>query len=115
MRRAVYIALGLLATIVVPLLAAFGIAQTGFGKRQILALLESEVSTPPARLQATALEGLVPFDMQIVGLRLSDQQGVWLEADRAAVRWSPAALLGKTLRIDALGADRIVVHRVPVS
>jgi len=61
--------------VIVLLLAAFGIAQTGFGKRQVLALLESEVSDPPTHLEATALEGVVPFNMQLVGLRLSDRQG----------------------------------------
>ncbi len=115
MRRAGFILLGIVAALLVLLLAVFGIAQTGFGKRQILALLESEVADPPARLQASALEGLVPFDMRLVGLRLSDRQGVWLEADRAALDWSPMALLGKTLRIDALDIDRLVVHRAPVS
>ncbi|MES1151008.1 MAG: translocation/assembly module TamB domain-containing protein [Dongia sp.] len=115
MRRALCILLGLLAVLVILLLAVFGVAQTGFGKRQILARLESAVADPPARLQAAALEGLVPFDMQLVGVSLSDQQGVWLEADRAAITWSPMALFGKTLRIDALDVDRLAVHRSPVS
>jgi translocation and assembly module TamB len=115
MRRTRYTLLGLLGGVIVLLAAVFVLAQTGFGKGQILALLESEVADPPARLQATALEGFVPFDMQLVGVKLSDQQGVWLEADRVALSWSPSALFGKTLRIDALSIDRLAVTRAPVS
>ncbi|HVT51252.1 MAG TPA: hypothetical protein VHE77_06780, partial [Dongiaceae bacterium] len=115
MRRVGYILLGVLGTVIVLLAGAFALAQTETGKAWILAQLESAVSDPPARLQAQAIEGLVPFDMQLVGLRLSDQQGVWLEADRVALAWLPSALFGKTLRIDGIDADRLAVHRAPVS
>jgi translocation and assembly module TamB len=115
MRGAGKILLWLLAALIVLLLAVFGMAQTGFGKRQILALLESNVSDAPARLQASALEGLVPFDMRLVDVSLSDDKGIWLQADRLALTWSPTALLGKRLRIDDLSADKLAVLRAPVS
>jgi translocation and assembly module TamB len=102
-------------TLIVLVLAVFGIAQSGFGKHVILAQLESNVSDPPARLHASALEGLVPFDMQLVDVSLSDEKGIWLQADRLALSWSPTALLGKRLRIDDLTAGRIAVLRTPVS
>ena len=96
MRRAWKIILGILGTLVVLVLVAFGLMQTGFGKRQILALIEDQLSDPPAKLEAQALEGFVPFDMTVVGVKLSDAQGVWLEADRLSLAWSPSA--SSTLR-----------------
>jgi translocation and assembly module TamB len=115
MRRAVKIALAVLAGLVVLVLIAFGLIQTDYGRRQILALIEDQLSEPPARLQAEALEGFVPFDMSLVGAKLSDAQGVWLEADRLSLAWSPWALLGRKLAIQDLAADRIAVLRSPIS
>jgi translocation and assembly module TamB len=115
MRRAGKIALVILGSLVVLLLIAFGLLQTDFGRRQILALIEDQLADPPARLQAQALEGFVPFDITLVGAKLSDAQGVWLEADRLSLAWSPLALLGGKLAIENLGADRIAVLRTPVS
>jgi translocation and assembly module TamB len=115
MRRAVKIALGILGTVILLLLVAFGLMQTGFGKRQILAVIEGQLSASPVRLQAEALEGFVPFDMTLVGARLSDTQGVWLEADRLSLAWSPSALLRRKVSVGNLEADRIAVLRAPVS
>jgi translocation and assembly module TamB len=115
MRRAGKIFLGILGGLVLLMLIAFGLMQTDFGRRQILAILEDQLSEPPARLQAQALEGFVPFDMTLVGAKLSDAQGVWLESDRLSLVWSPMALLGRTVKVETLTADRIAVLRSPVS
>jgi len=115
MRRAGKITLGILGGLLLLVLVAFALMQTGFGKRQILALVEDHLSEPPAKLEADSLEGLVPFDMVLVGTKLSDAQGVWLEADRLALAWSPSALLGRKLSVRDLSADRIAVLRAPIS
>jgi translocation and assembly module TamB len=115
MRRAWKITLGIVAALLLLMLVAFGLTQTGFGKRQILALIEDQLSEPPARLEAQAIEGFVPFDMTLVGARLSDAEGVWLEADRLSLAWSPSALLGGTVSIETIGADRLAVLRAPIS
>ncbi|WP_395014884.1 translocation/assembly module TamB domain-containing protein [Dongia sp.] len=115
MRRALKILLGILGTLVVLLLIAFGLMQTGFGKRQILAFIEAQLSEPPAKLEAQALEGFVPFDMTLIGAKLSDASGIWLEVDRLSLAWSPSALLRGTASVEALTADRIALLRSPVS
>jgi translocation and assembly module TamB len=115
MRRALKVTLGILGLLLALILIGFGLLQTGFGKHQLLALIEAQLAEPPARLQAEALEGLVPFDMTLVGAKLSDENGVWLEADRLALAWSPVALLGGRVAIDQLAADRLAVLRPPVS
>jgi len=115
MRRAVKIALAIVAGLVLLLLLGFGLAQTGYGKREILSLIEDQLADPPAHLEAQALEGFVPFDMTLIGAKLSDAQGVWLEADRLSLSWSPAALLNRRVAIRNLSADRIAVLRAPVT
>jgi translocation and assembly module TamB len=113
MRRAGFIAAGLLALLAVTLLAAFGWVQTTLGKRQILALIERQVADPPARLHVDRLDGLVPFDMQLTGVTLSDAKGVWFAADHLSLSWSPLALLGRHVRIRDISADRLVLARLP--
>ena len=115
MRRALFILLGIVVTLVVLIVIAFGLLQTGFGKRQLLAVLEDQLADPPAKLQAVALEGFVPFDMTLAGATLSDEKGAWLTSDRVHLSWSPSALLGGTLAIGDLHADRLVVERSPQS
>jgi translocation and assembly module TamB len=53
--------------------------------------------------------------MTLVGAKLSDAKGTWLEADRLSLVWSPSALLGGAASIDNLAADRIAVLRSPIS
>jgi translocation and assembly module TamB len=115
MRRAGRIALAIVASLVLLVLLGFGLLQTDFGRGQILALIEDQVSDPPARLQAQALEGFVPFDMTLVSAKLLDAKGVWLEADRVSLAWSPSSLLGGTVAIRNIAADRIAVLRSPIS
>jgi translocation and assembly module TamB len=47
-------------------------------------------------------------------LTLSDKDGVWAEARDVRVRWSPLALLGGAVEIDAIDAARLHVLRRPV-
>ncbi|HVO03381.1 MAG TPA: hypothetical protein VMT54_14340, partial [Candidatus Cybelea sp.] len=114
-KRAGKIALGILAALPIVLLVAFGLAQTEFGKRQILAIAERSLSDTPMKLQAQALEGFLPFRIRLVGVSLSDAQGPWLTADHLALDWSPAALLARRVAISELSADRIVLARPPLS
>ena len=56
----------------------------------------------------------MPFDVSVDRIALGDARGPWLTIDRAALAWSPTALLHGQLRIDALTADTITVLRQPV-
>jgi translocation and assembly module TamB len=115
MRRAGFILLGLLVLVLVVLAGAFGWAQTGPGKRQILALIEQQVADPPARLHVDRLEGLVPFDMQLTGVTLADAKGVWFTADHLSLSWSASALLGGIVRVNDISSDHMVLSRLPES
>ncbi|WP_286799778.1 translocation/assembly module TamB domain-containing protein [Oceanicaulis sp. UBA2681] len=59
------------------------------------------------------LQGDVLSDFSVEQLTLSDEQGVWLEADNVRVGWRARSLLGPTVAIEAVEADRIVMHRRP--
>ncbi|TRO97233.1 hypothetical protein FKB34_01110 [Glycocaulis profundi] len=56
-----------------------------------------------------------PLDRLTVGrLSLSDEEGVWLEAEELVIDWRPRDLLARTVTLDELSARRIAVERAPV-
>lgn len=64
-------------------------------------------------VQLTGLQGDVLSDFSVEQLTLSDAQGVWLEAGNVRVAWRARSLLGPAVAIEAVEADRILVHRRP--
>ncbi len=79
----------------------------------------SEISGQQAgSLGTIGIKGLTgdPFGTASVeSITLSDPDGIWLEADTVILDWSPASLLGRTVRINAVTAKRLKIHRRPVS
>ncbi len=60
------------------------------------------------------LEGDIWSRFRIAHLAISDQDGVWLEIDGLSVDWKPSRLAIGRLRINAVRADAIAVHRQPI-
>jgi len=113
MRRAAKIALWTVAGLAGVIAAGFAFLQTGAGKGWIAATLTQSLSTPASSITVGTIQGLVPFDIKIDRIALGDGDGAWLTIGRAALAWSPTALLRGRLRIDALTADTITVLRQP--
>ncbi|MGG5808525.1 translocation/assembly module TamB domain-containing protein [Falsiroseomonas sp. CW058] len=103
----------LLALVALPLLALGGglIWANSEGGRAALARLAA------AQVPGLALEGLegpLPGRLGIARLTLRDEAGVWLEVEGARLAWDPRALLRRELRVEALTARRVAVHRAPL-
>ena len=93
----------------------FAVLQTGYARDQLRQQIQDATAGSSTEVHLDAIEGLVPFDMQLVGLRLSDRDGVWATADRVSLSWSPSALLAGRLQVDALTAGTIDVARAPAA
>jgi len=113
MRRAGKIALRTLGGMAGVVAVGFGFLQTGAGKSWIASTLTESLSTPGSVITVGSIDGLVPFDMRIAKITLGDAGGPWLTVDKAALAWSPSALLRGRLRIDALTAESIDILRRP--
>ena len=115
--RALRIILVLLAVVIgLPLalvVIVFAAAQTGPGKRLIADQAGSLASTPEMQVSVGAIEGVVPFDMTVRDVAVSDPAGKMVTIDWARLAWSPAALLRRTLRVDAVEAGTVTVDRLP--
>ena len=114
MRRTRKIALWSVGGLVGVTVAALGLLQTGVGKGWLASTLTKSLSSPTSSIAVGTIEGLVPFDMHVASISLGDSGGAWLTIDKAALAWSPTALLRGRLRIDALTAKAIDVLRQPI-
>lgn len=99
--------------LVTALAAAFGFVQTGFAKSQLESMLERSLATEGGRAEVSGLSGLLPFAVRLEQLRLADDEGVWLEVDRARLDLAPGSLLAGRIDIREIGAERVALHRVP--
>ena len=116
MLRKLAITLGVLLGLVLLLVAgAFGLAQTRFGQDRLAALIARQLGTPGQPADVEGLSGFLPFDMRLALLRLRDSQGVWLEVEDASLRMRATALLHGAVEIEAIGARRVALDRLPPS
>ncbi len=114
MRRILLLLLALV--IGVPLVAvggAFAWLQTESGQGRLAQLIEQAASSETTMVEIGALDGTVPFDMVLRDVTVADPEGVWLALDRARLAWTPAALLDRTARIEAIALGRVALERLP--
>ena len=98
---------------VLALAAAFGALQTGPGRAWLADLIETAASSDDQQIAIGSIEGLVPFDIVVRDLSVADRSGTWLTVDRAALAWSPAALLTGELYVDKVDLGTVAVARQP--
>ncbi|MGH8563981.1 MAG: hypothetical protein ACREXW_07765 [Gammaproteobacteria bacterium] len=106
--------MALVLLILATLAGAFGLLQTGWGKREIASLASGALSGEGKTAEITGIEGLLPFDMRVDRVRLGDP-GHWLEIDGARFHLVPSALLRLKVEITMVGAERVALNRLPPS
>jgi translocation and assembly module TamB len=114
-RIAIYAALSVIGVLLALVAGLFAVLQTGYARDQLRQQIANATAGSSTAVDFDAIEGLLPFDMQLVGLRLSDRDGTWLTADRVSLSWSPSALLAGRVQVDALTAGTIAVARAPAA
>ena len=65
------------------------------------------------RLKIEGLGGDVLRDFTVRRLTVSDEHGVWLQADAVVIRWDYGALLHRRLQVSSLHAQMVTVIRRP--
>ncbi len=107
--------LALALLILATLAGAFGVLQTGWGRREIASLASGALSGEGKTAEIAGIEGFLPFDMRVDRVRLGDPQGHWLEIDGARFHLVPSALLRLKVEISTVGAKRLALNRLPPS
>jgi translocation and assembly module TamB len=91
----------------------FFMAQTHWGKRQIASLVASGLSKPGTSVFIGKLEGLIPFEVKLDRLSVSDGEGQWLIIEGFHLHWLLSSLFHGRLHVVELSADAVRLDRLP--
>ncbi|HYM04378.1 MAG TPA: hypothetical protein VET85_15600, partial [Stellaceae bacterium] len=103
---------GALATPALVLAVVFGAAQTRPGKAWLAQELGALLSDPAERVTIDRITGLVPFDVTIGRIEVTDRQGPRVVIDDAVLEIEPVQLLAARLTGQVM-ARRIAIERPP--
>ncbi len=108
-----WIAVAMCAVLVLGVLAVV-FFQTPPGKRIIAEQLSARLDVHPrVHIQMRDLRGWLPFDIRVGEITLTDEEGVWLTAEDAAVRWRGLPLLEGRIHGEAVTVGQVTWHRIP--
>ncbi len=111
-RRMLQVGLALLTIIVLLIVALRLLAMSGAGRGFVEAQIENAAPAGQS-IEITGLSGDLLGRFTMASLSVSDQKGVWLQAENIEARWTPLALVSRHARLDLLSADTIRVLRRP--
>ncbi|MFO7774394.1 MAG: hypothetical protein R6W89_01215, partial [Candidatus Hydrogenedentota bacterium] len=88
--------------------------QTPPAKRIIAEQLSARLDVHPrVHIRLGDIRGWLPFDIRVGEITLSDEEGVWLTAEDAAVRWRGLPLLEGRIHGSAVTVGQVTWHRIP--
>lgn len=94
----------------------FALAQTGPAKARVAKALAWAVSQEPdARVEVGTISGLLPFDLHVDRVRVSDSAGDWLVLEDITLKWSLLSLLRGRAHVNELTARLADLRRLPLS
>jgi translocation and assembly module TamB len=76
-------------------------------KDWLTSFVQDRLSTPERQIRLSNIEGALGSDVSIREITISDQEGVWLRINNAALNWNQAALFMGRLEVRSLTADSI--------
>jgi translocation and assembly module TamB len=116
MRRALKISawtLGSLLLLVVILVGALLIVGNTESGRALIVRTTARLTD--GQVQLSGIKGSFPAALDLDRLQLSDDRGVWLNAEHISLRWSPMALLARHIQVDSLHVGLLDIERAPVT
>ena len=66
-------------------------------------------------VQLSGINGSFPAALDLDQLQLSDDRGVWLNAEHISLRWSPLSLLARHIQVDSLHVGLLDIERAPIT
>jgi translocation and assembly module TamB len=100
----------LLVVIVVGTLLIIGNTESG---RALIIRTTSRLTD--GHVQLSGINGSFPAALDLDRLQLSDDRGVWLDAQHISLRWSPTSLLARHILVDSLHVGLLDIERAPVT
>ncbi len=102
----------LLALILVLMSTLLIIGNTESGRAFII---RTTARLTDGQVQLAGINGSFPAALDLDKLQLSDDHGVWLDAERISLRWSPMGLLTRHVQVDSLHVGLLEIERAPIT
>ena len=83
-------------------------------RSRFLTYVEEQLSAPGRMIRISGIDGALSSNATIDAITISDDEGVWLRIEEAAITWNRSALFGGRLEIETLRAGLIDWPRMPV-
>jgi len=90
----------------------FGL-DTAPGHRFIVSRLESYKTETGLNIKVGRIRGSIYGKMELLDLRVSDPQGIFLTAPTATMDWNPFQFLWNHIDVNSMAAPTVVMHRSP--
>ena len=115
MRASGYLRLAGAIVLGIALLLAAGLfaLTQGPGRALVSQLVDGRTISAIGTVGLSGLEGDILSDFRIERLTLSDEEGIWLEAEGVHLSWRAPSLLGSSIHIESVDADSLRVLRRP--
>ncbi len=97
------------------LLAIMAITMTSPGKVWLASTISSVASSEQQQVEITGLNGILSGSLGVDRVRLSDNQGAYLEIDGIGIEWSPLSLITAQFNAQSISVDRVALLRLPAS
>ncbi len=112
-RRAGKWTLGILAAVVLLLVAAVVVLNTPLGERFLADRIARQTFPNGLNIAIGRIDGNIYGKATLRDVRVSDPKGVFLTIPRAEIDWNPRAWLANRLDIDSFAARRASMSRIP--
>lgn len=94
--------------------AQLGIPSQAEQQGVLAGVISRLLTTPTARVEIGGIEGVLSRRATITGIRVGDEDGIWLSLARAEIDWSLTALLRGRLEVSELTLSELEITRRPV-
>ncbi len=83
-------------------------------KNSLIEFALEQISTEDFAITAEGVESPGDGVTELVGVEISDREGVWFTAERMGLQWNARRILSAELEINRLGAEGVRILRAPV-
>jgi len=92
----------------------WGLAQTGLGKQLLAQWISASLGKGTSfQIKIGKITGIIPFNIRLDELTISDGRSEWLVVESAFLSWSPAYLIKGKIYINELSAAAVRLKHLP--
>jgi len=102
------------AILIILMAVLWSLAQTGLGKQFLARWISTALGKGPSfQVKIGKITGIIPFNIRLDKLTISDADSEWLVVENAFLSWSPTYLIKGKIYVNELGAAAVRLKHLP--